>query len=151
MRNSARPKSLKDQNRSQLWLIIALNAVAFYGISQTDSLLISGFKGLLTEALNLLPLGLAFVITSVANGLLSAKLKERLVFLRWRYALPGHRAFSKFAALDPRIDVERLKTAVGNKMLSDPEDENRMWYRFYKEVEDDPYSTTRPSGVSFNA
>jgi hypothetical protein len=49
--------------------------------------------------------------------------------------LPGHRAFSEYAQSDPRVDMARVKRALGNKMPSDPEQENRTWYRWLKETE----------------
>ena len=135
--SAAAPKSLKDQNRWQLWLTIAANVAAFYAVAQSELLAASGIKGLLLGATNLLPVGLALVVTSVANGL-SAEIKAKLVFLRVRHALPGHRAFSELAERDPRIDLVRLKKLLGNKMPSGPDAENRAWYRFFKEVESDP-------------
>lgn len=135
MTKEVAPKSLKDQNRWQLWLTIAVNVVVFYSVAQSESLTTSGWKVLLTGTANLFPVALALVVTSVANGLLSATMKARLVFLRWNHALPGHRAFSQYAASDPRIDVVRLKKSLGNKTPASPEDENRAWYRLFKEVE----------------
>jgi hypothetical protein len=131
-------KSLKEQNRWQLWLVIAANAVLFYVVLQTDAMTISGLKALFSTAANLIPVGFAIVITTIANGLLSADFKARLVFLRWAHALPGHRAFSVHALSDPRIDLPKLKKACGNKLPSDPVEQNRVWYRFYKSVEDAP-------------
>jgi hypothetical protein len=131
-------KTLKDQNRWQLWLIIAANAVVFYGASQWDTIALSGFRSALVGAANLLPVGLAVVVTTIANGLLSSGMKDRLVFLRWHRALPGHRAFSVHAKADPRIDWVRLQRALGNKIPSDPEGENKAWYRFYLEVQNIP-------------
>jgi hypothetical protein len=84
---------------------------------------VSGFQAAITGAGNLLPVGLAVVVTTVANGLLSAELKARLVFLRWKHALPGHRAFSVYAKNDPRIDFVRLQRALGNKLPVDAEAE----------------------------
>lgn len=52
----------------------------------------SGFKAALAGMANLLPVWLAVVVTTIANGLLSSAMKDRLVFLRWYHALPGHRA-----------------------------------------------------------
>ena len=60
------------------------------------------------------------------------------MFLRWHYALPGHRAFSVHAKADPRIDFTRLQRACGNKFPTDPKDENSLWYRFYLEVQNVP-------------
>ncbi len=131
-------KSLKDQNRWQLWLTIAANFAVFYAVAQSDTLAILGLKGLLADAANLLPVGLALIVTSIANGLLSANMKARLVFLRWHHALPGHRAFSKHAPADPRVDLGRLEMALGKKLPTIPDDENRVWYQLYKEVEAEP-------------
>lgn len=130
-------KSLKDQNKWPLWITIAVNWLVFYSIIQSGALSVSGVKALLTDVSNLLPAGIALIVTSVANGLLSANTKARLVFLRWRHPLPGSRAFSKLAAQDPRIDLVRLKKLLGNKMPNGPEEENRIWFRFYKELEHD--------------
>ncbi|MER8689990.1 hypothetical protein NKJ36_30815 [Mesorhizobium sp. M0142] len=129
------PRSLKDQTRWQLWLTIAANFALFYGVAQSDALAVSGIKGLLVGAANLLPVGLALIVTSVANGLLNAAAKARLVFLRWHFALPGHRAFSRHGPTDPRIDMSRLKDSLGDTFPRTPGDENRLWYRFYKDVE----------------
>lgn len=134
-------KSLKDHNRWPLWLTIAGNFAVFYAVAQTDSFMAIGAKGFITGAANLLPVGLALIVTSIANGLLDASMKARLVFLRWHHALPGHRAFSIYAPADPRIDMGRLKRAMGNKIPVAPDDQNTAWYRAYKEMESDPAIT----------
>lgn len=138
MTKSGASTSLKDQNRWQLWLIITLNAIIFYSIIQSNTIETAGWKGLFTSATNLLPIGFAFIVTSVANGLLSANMKARLVFLRWAHPLPGHRAFSKHAPADPRIDLDRLKKSLGNKLSDGPEAENKIWYRIFKDMEAAP-------------
>jgi hypothetical protein len=131
-------QKLKDQNRWQLWLIIAANAAVYYGACQWETFALSGIKAALAGAANLLPVGLAIVVTTIANGLLNSAMKDRLVFLRWHDALPGHRAFSVHAKADPRIDFTRLQRACGNKIPTGPKDENSLWYRFYLEVQDVP-------------
>jgi hypothetical protein len=132
------PTALKDQNRMHLWFIIAANVIIFYAVTQSNFIAVANLKGLLTPAVNLLPVSLALIVTTVVNGLLSANMKARLVFMRWKHALPGHWAFSKFAVSDPRIDINRIKKALGNKMPADPEAENKAWYRIFKEVENVP-------------
>jgi len=129
---------LKDQNRWQLWLIIAVNAAVFYGACQWETFQMSGLKAAVASAANLLPVGLAIVVTTVANGLLSSPMKDRLVFLRWHEALPGHRAFSVHAKSDPRVDFTRLQRACGNKVPAEAKDQNSLWYRFYLELQDVP-------------
>lgn len=132
------PKSLKDQVRWQLWLTIAVNFVAFYLVCQTDALAVSGWTGLISGAANLLPVGLALIVTSIINGLLDAEAKACLVFLRWNEALPGHRAFSTYGPDDPRVHMDQLKKALGNQYPSTSADENRVWYRLYREIQTDP-------------
>jgi hypothetical protein len=64
--------------------------------------------------------------------------KERLVFLRWKDTLPGHRAFSEYGPADPRVDMVALKKLCGSKLPSDAAEQNRTWYRLYKSVEHHP-------------
>lgn len=131
-------KSLKDQNRWHLWLVIAVNAAAFYAALNFSDFESSGFRALINSATQLLPVGLATVVTTIANGLLSADMKARLVFQRWHHALPGNRAFSKYAQRDPRIGQVRLAQLTDKESLRVPEAENAIWYRLYKEVHNDP-------------
>jgi hypothetical protein len=131
-------KSLKDQNRWHLWLLIAVNSAGFYTALNFSGFESLGFRALIDSATQLLPVGLAAVVTTIANGLLSADMKARLVFLRWHHPLPGNRAFSKYARQDPRIDQVRLAQLIDVKSLSIPEAENAAWYRIYKESQNDP-------------
>ncbi|WP_131114397.1 hypothetical protein [Lichenihabitans psoromatis] len=50
---------LKDQNRRQLWLVIAINAVVVYAVSQWAAIQASGLTALAEGAVKLLPVGLA--------------------------------------------------------------------------------------------
>ncbi|MGA2271584.1 MAG: hypothetical protein ABSH44_24230 [Bryobacteraceae bacterium] len=131
-------KSLKEQNRWQLWLVVAVNSLFLYGVVQANAIKVAGLRAVFTDANNLLPVGFALVISTVLNGVLSAENKARLVFLRWRNALPGHRAFSEHAGADPRIDLAALAKLHGSGFPSDPVDQNRAWYRIYKTVEKEP-------------
>jgi hypothetical protein len=81
--------------------------------------------------------GFALVIATVMNGLVSADVKARLVFLRWLHALPGHRAFTKYAVRDPRIDLSALEKLHGGPLPTGPAEQNRAWYRIYKAAEND--------------
>jgi hypothetical protein len=134
----ASAKSLKEGNRIYVGLIIAVNSLLLYAVAQESTISVAGLKALLTESTNLLPVGFALIVTTVANGLLSAEVKARLVFLRMKHALPGHRAFSKYAASDPRVDISNLMKICGNKFPDDPVEQNRTWYRLYKTVEGNP-------------
>ncbi len=137
MTTAGNSKSLKDQNRWHLWLLIAVNSAVFYAALNFSDFESSGFRALVNSATQLLPVGLATVVTTVANGLLDADMKARLVFLRWHHALPGNRAFSRYAHRDPRIDQDKLAQLIDMKSLPAPEAENAAWYRLYKEVHND--------------
>jgi hypothetical protein len=131
--------SLKDQNRWQLWLFIFLNSLALYGITQADAVKFSDLCSIVTDASKLIPFGLAIGIATVLNGVLDPNAaKARLVFLRWRGALPGHRAFSRYMHADPRIDPKQVGKATGSPLPVEPTQQNRVWFRLYKTVENDP-------------
>jgi hypothetical protein len=130
-------KSLKEQYRWQLWIIVAGNSLFLYGVVQANAIRLAGLRSAFTDAQNLVPVGLALVIATVLNGLLSPEAKARLVFLRWHHALPGHRAFSKYALHDPRIDVAALTKLHGSALPVDPVEQNRMWYRLCRAMDSD--------------
>lgn len=131
-------KSLKDQNRWQLWIILAANTLFLYGIVQSNAIRTDGLRALFAGTQNLLPVGFALTITAVINGVLSIDMKNRLVFLRWTCALPGHRAFSQYAKNDPRIEPSVFPRLCGGAVPTGAVDQNRAWYRIYKSVENDP-------------
>lgn len=134
-------KSLKEENRLQLWLVIAVNALFLYGVIQANSISVSGLGAAFKDAPELLPMGFAVILATVANGLLSANTKARVVFLRWNNPLPGHRAFSEHAQSDSRVDIRRLKEAIGSELPIDALEQNRVWFSLYKSVEDAPAVT----------
>lgn len=75
------------------------------------------------------------LVLTIACGLLPASWKASLVFWRIKNALPGCRAFRELAKSDPRIDESRLRIKLGNTPMN-PHDENAVWYRCYKAVQD---------------
>jgi len=132
------PKSLKEQNRWQICLIVAANVLFLYTITKSGVIQPAAFLAGLKDTTNLFPVGMALVVSVVLNGLLSADNKAKLVFLHWNYALPGHRVFTKYAKNDPRIDLSVLAGIHGSPLPQDPVEQNRLWYRFYKAVDSDP-------------
>jgi hypothetical protein len=130
-------KSLKDQNRWQVWIIVAANSLFLCGVVQANAIRADGVRAAFADAQNLASVGVAIVVATVLNGLVSADMKARLVFLRWKHALPGYRAFTKYAARDARIDVAVLEKLHGGALPVDPVAQNRAWYGLYKTVEND--------------
>jgi hypothetical protein len=131
-------KSLKEQNRWQIWFVIAINTMLLYGVVEANAIEIDGIRSIFTEPTKLVPFGVAVVIATVLNGLLSPELKARLVFLRWRNPLPGNRAFTQYIDADPRIDPAAVARVVGGPLPTDPVEQNRLWYRLYKMAENNP-------------
>jgi hypothetical protein len=138
LKKSKPSRYLKDQNKPQLWLAMAANAVAVYAAAQWADMTTLGLRGLLTGLVHLLPVGLAVLFTTVATSLIDVEMKYRVVFLRWRHALPGHRAFSKYGPRDPRVDMKKVKQLLGNKLPSDLDEQNAVWYGLFKQVENEP-------------
>jgi hypothetical protein len=135
---SAPSRFLKDQNKPQLWVAMAANAVAVYAAAQWTDMTVFGLRGLLTGLVHLLPVGLAVLSTTVATSLIDVETKYRLVFLRWRHALPGHRAFTKYGPRDPRVDMSKVKRLLGTEPPSDPDEQNVVWYGLFKQIENEP-------------
>lgn len=131
-------KSLKEQNRLKIWLIIAVNSLFLCIVVQSNAIETASLGLMLKNSSNLLPVGLAFIISTVLNGLLSADVKARLVFLRWKNVLPGHRAFTKYGKTDPRVDLFKIEELYGSSLPTDPNEQNKVWYKFYKTVENKP-------------
>jgi hypothetical protein len=126
---------LKAQNSKWLWAVVAADALALVAfafpaaLDQAASWLASGAR--------VAGVSIAPVIVLLLTSLLSSEIKAVLVFWRVRNVLPGHRAFSLYAVKDPRVDVERLRAAVGEFPRA-PRDQNALWYRLFKKVEADP-------------
>ena len=74
------------------------------------------------------------ILNLLLTGLLSSQLKAKLVFWRVKYALPGHRVFTKLAPKDVRIDMNAVKSKFGNIPTS-PKEQNTLWYKYFKKYE----------------
>lgn len=77
---------------------------------------------------------IAYIVTVILSGFLSSKIKYILVFWRLKHTLPGHRSFSQLMAQDTRIDAAVIAGKYG-ELPQEPEMQNRLWYRIYKQYE----------------
>jgi hypothetical protein len=137
----SRPAALKDANRLKVAAILVVNTVVLFFVLQSDGTGFPDVHAILNQSSRFIPGSVAFAFATLANGMLSATTKARLVFFRWRHALPAHRAFSQHSFDDPRIDQVKLKKVCGNKIPSEPGEQNALWYRLYKTIEDHPAVT----------
>lgn len=124
-------KAVRAQYRLQIYLIVLANSAFLYGVAKANALSIEGLRGLFSGWHDLIPVGFAALIATVVNGVFSDEAKNRLVFLKWHYPLPGHRAFSFYAKTDPRISVADVEALCGGSIPVGPAEENSRWYRFY--------------------
>ncbi len=134
--------SLKSLNMPIIVPITLINAGLLYFFSQgveIDTQIVALF---LT---NWKLTGLAAAGSTAVIGALSLMLprpiKDALVYLRWPYAAPGHRAFSIYAQRDIRVDYDRLKAEIPelqDQWSLTPEIENKVWYRVFKNYEKTP-------------
>lgn len=125
-------KSLKVQNVKWILAVIASDSLvllAFLYPSVLDEDIFSGRSVLKTVAA-----GVAPVIVLLLTSLLSSDVKAMLVFWRLRAVLPGHRAFSKYAVEDPRIDCDALQKSIG-AFPTDPKQQNSLWYKLFKQAD----------------
>jgi len=130
-------KSLKEQNNWKLWLIVAANVLFFYGVLVTNGISLNGLRAVFSEAQSLLPISFAGIVATVLNSLPHSTTKARLVYLRWDNALPAHRAFSRYATQDARINMGTLKELFKGKLPTEPRAQNEEWYKLFRTVENE--------------
>lgn len=128
-------KTLKGRNL--VWLVATL-------VLDVLVLLVLAFH---TAIQDLTPTAIAAVRTSltvllpvpvlILSSLISADHKAVLVFWRFKFPLPGSRAFSVYALADHRIDLTKLKKHVGEFPVA-PRDQNAKWYSLYEQVDSEP-------------
>lgn len=125
-------KTLKAQNSGWIWAAVAGDALLLVAIA---------FPSTLAQAMSWLAssriagVSIAPLIVLLLTSLLPSSVKAVLVFWRVRDPLPASRAFSVHALADPRVDLARLRATVGEFPVV-PRDQNSLWYRLFKQVED---------------
>jgi len=82
-------------------------------------------------------IALSPLISLVAVGLLPPNIKAMSLFWRIKHPLPGHRAFSRIAQRDPRVNLAVLKKTI-TSWPKTPAEENQTWYRLYRQHQDQP-------------
>src|SRR5689334_18139634 len=127
-------KSLKDGNRLSLYVVMLANLCFFYLVTQNNTIVSDSWFDLLRNVSTAVPAGLGLVLTGVLNAQLSAEMKSRVVFVRWRNPLPGCSAFSRYAKNDVRISFSAIQRLFG-PLPEDPREQNALWYKLYKSVD----------------
>lgn len=130
-------KTLKDQNRLGLIIVVMANVVALYAIAAANSFVDANWVEAGKSLGRIIPAGLIVVLIGVLNAQLDATTKARIVFLRWSHPLPGSCAFTKHGPKDARVDMDSLKTRLGEFPV-EPDKQNAIWYRLYREIANKP-------------
>lgn len=123
---------LKNSYKPKLWTVAALNFVLFWTVinSHAD---FSNFIALLQSMS--IENGIIGSVASIAVFVLDAQCspttKARIVYWRWQYPLPGHRAFSLHLNKEHRAQPDRLKQNWGT-FPKDPAGQNQLWYQIYE-------------------
>lgn len=68
--------------------------------------------------------------------ILSANIKNVIIFWRLKDPLPGCRVFTELICKDHRIDIKELENRYG-KLPTDPREQNALWYRIYKDKQNE--------------
>ncbi len=127
--------SLKSKNLRWLCAVAAFD-IAVLGLLVTPSLpdlaSISGIALARAASAFFLPV-IVLLVTSIADS----NLKAVLIFWRFKNVLPGHRAFSLYAANDARIDLNALRANVG-PFPTDLREQNSRWFKLYRMVDSEP-------------
>lgn len=128
-------KSLKSLNMKWLVMLATVDLVVVLlfqvpGFSTGASLDQLGDWRLLTTIVT--PVLILLVVNVLPHDM-----KSMLVYWKPRGVLPGCEAFSKHAPRDPRIDMQALTKNVG-ALPTEPKKQNAMWYKLYKQIENEP-------------
>lgn len=124
-------KNLKKMNSANIWGFFLLNllifSACFFGsVLEEIPEQIQSFQ--IVRGLGILA---APILIFILNGILTSDQKAFLVFWKFRNTLPGHRAFTKYAKIDARVNLDRLVQLHGD-LPTDEKEQNKLWYRLYR-------------------
>jgi hypothetical protein len=134
----SRGKSLKEQNAWLIRAALVVHALAFayvvlrpFPLSQFVD---ESFRRHVQEFLapGSVSIGILALTRLVLLGLIPPQLRDCLVHWRLRHPLPGSRAFSKIGPADQRVDMKKLRKALGG-LPTNPDKQSSLFYSIYKQ------------------
>lgn len=131
---------IKNVNRKYLIGYMLLNLALFSYQTKLFYFDINNLNNLLQKLLDPTHiLGILIIpLSLILEGIMNTDLKHRLVFCRFKNAVPGSRAFSEIGPKDSRIDMSKIEILFGSKIPKDPIEQNNTWFRFYKKHSNKP-------------
>jgi hypothetical protein len=130
------PVALKDQNKVPLLAVGLANLALFVLLIHGDAIGLGGWKGAAEALRDAFPAGVAMILLGIVNAQLSSDVKARIIFLKWRDALPGSESFGRHGRNDARVDFAALERHFG-PLPSSPREQNALWYKLFKSIDDD--------------
>lgn len=131
----SKEKLIKEKNRKWLIFYLLFHVVIFALFAALISPTFKDINELLSKLKSpsgFFPL-LSFPFAIILEGIIHSNYKAILVFWRFKYPLPGSRAFSVIAQKDPRIDMEKLTGLFPDGLPEKPKEQNSKWYKLYRE------------------
>jgi hypothetical protein len=125
--------SLKQRNQGLLVSFALIDALAIASLvfyPQMATFQLSHTLAIRQFLIPLLPVAVWLLIDVVPSDI-----KAVLVFWRLHDVLPGHRAFTHYAAHDSRVDLAALQDKLG-ELPTDSTKQNAVWFKLYKQVQD---------------
>ena len=133
----AKTRYLKESYQKRLWIVVVINTVIFWGFVVLHADFSSIWTSISSISFNTGIAGLiAPTVVFLLDGLLSADTKARVIFWRFSHPLPGSRAFSIHLKNETRADPDQLVNRWG-VLPDDPAEQNRLWYRIFRDVENE--------------
>lgn len=132
-----RPQHLKAQNAWLIRAALVLHALAFTYVAFEPFVLtqLDGVDALKKIKAVLAPGSVSLAVIVLAKlillGIVPARLRDRLIYWRWRHPLPGSRAFTRLGPNDARVDIASLERLYG-PLPSDPGEQDYLFYKIYR-------------------
>lgn len=125
--------TIKQKNMPIISSIIILNCIFVYVVVLGNSIDLDMFSKNFKQAI-ITPAVTFFAL--ITSSIISSKLKFKIIYVFLGEYCPGCFAFSRYAKDDYRINEDILKKLYGD-FPSTHKEENVLFYKIYKSVEDD--------------
>ena len=131
-------RDLKSENRKFEIAFLLANLVVWFFFAYPEQIFSLSVESLFPDAATTSFTALVVtILVMILDGVVPARLKEVIAFWKVTNAAPAHRAFSRFAIEDHRVDVEALENAIG-PFPDVPSEQHSLWIRLLNKKRDDP-------------